>query len=76
VTHEELDALPEVGGFGQREEMRDGRKVTIPVAERSFALFHGPDDPLSVEDRNGSVWMVGWAGGVRYKQRVQRWSST
>ena len=71
MTLEELDALPETGGFEQREELRDGKKVIIPVALEAFALYQGPDDPACVIDEHGVRWLIGWANGVRYKSRIR-----
>lgn len=68
MTQDELDALPECGGIGIREEVIDGRTIKIPFVRESFALYHAPDDPVIVVDRNGTAWSVGWANGVKYKR--------
>lgn len=33
MTQDELDALPEMGLFGQREEIRDGKRVRVPFIQ-------------------------------------------
>jgi len=71
MTHEELDALPETGGFGYREEIRDGIKTRIPVMNPAFALWQKPDEPVSVLDSEGRRWMIGWANGIKYKRRMR-----
>jgi hypothetical protein len=70
MTQAELDALPEDGGFGQEERVIDGRTVRVPVVETVGALFSREGEPGVVTDLHGRCWRVGWANGVRYKQRV------
>lgn len=67
MTQEELDAIPSMGGIGYREETRDGKKVRIPYAEKSFALF----DPVFVTGNDGRCWMVGTYKGIKYKSEVR-----
>lgn len=64
----ELDALPEIGGFGYRDEVRDGKPVRIPVLRPTFALF----DPVVVTDNRGERWMVGTANGKTWKSKMPR----
>ncbi len=68
MTQQELDALPEVGGISQREEIIDGRKVVIPVIEGG-AMFQGLDDGVVVGN-DGQRWMIGQVSGVRSKRRI------
>jgi hypothetical protein len=55
ITQEVLDALPETGGIGQAE---------LPA----LVLFSRADDPVDVAGADGRRYMVGWAGGIRYKR--------
>jgi hypothetical protein len=71
MTQDELDALPEDGLFGEREEIRDGKIVRIPVLETVGALYQGENDIMLIEDRHGRFWTTGWAGGVLYKRRMR-----
>jgi hypothetical protein len=57
ITKEVLDALPEAGGIGQAE---------LPA----LALFSNADDPIDVIGGDGRRYMVGWAGGIRYKRAL------
>ena len=67
MTNEELDSIPEMGGFGCREEIRDGKRVRIPVAALAFALF----DPVQYLDRHGHRWLVGTYRSQTYKSRLR-----
>lgn len=71
MTQEEFDALPDVtGGWGTREEERNGQIVRVPCwSGFAGALFHGPDDPIVTVDRNGQRWMIGRKDGVLVKRR-------
>lgn len=71
MTQQELDALPEDGTFGSRDEMRDGKLIRIPVLFTVGALWSAPDEPEMVRDNTGDYWRVGWAKGVRYKRRMR-----
>ena len=55
ITQEVLDALPETG---------IGRYVPALV------LFSKADDPVDVAGADGRRYMVGWAGGIRYKRAL------
>jgi hypothetical protein len=73
VTQQELDALPTCGGFGQRQEIRDGKTVNVPVMDGYMGpLYQGPDDVMYVRDQHGDLWTTGWAGDVLYKRRIFR----
>jgi len=56
ITQEALDALPETGGIGRH----------LPA----LVLFFKADDPVDVTSANGRRYMVGWAGGIRYKKAL------
>lgn len=71
MTQAELDALPEMGLFGQREEMRDGKLVRVPFLQGPIGvLWTADDEPCMVTDVHGERWRVGWINGVRYKRRM------
>ena len=53
ITQEVLDALPETGGIGNWP---------------GLALFSRADDPVDVTGADHTRYMVGWAGGIRYKR--------
>ena len=65
MTHDELMSLPESGGWDMVE--RDGK--VVPVQRPTLALYAGQDEPFVVADAEGTLWMVGWAGGARYRSR-------
>lgn len=72
MTQDELDALPETGVWGAREEVRDGKTVRVPVLDDVGPLWHGDGDDaiISVTDLDGQNWLIGWAAdGKRYKRR-------
>ena len=77
MTLEELAALPDATiGFGQRIEVRDDRKVVIPVMEGIVGpMWHNDDDPMFIEDEKGRCWSVGWIDGVRYKRRQHQYET-
>jgi hypothetical protein len=54
IAQEVLDALPETGGIGRH----------FP----GLPLFSKTDDPVDVTGANGLRYVVGWAGGIRYKR--------
>jgi len=56
ITQEILDALPETGGIGRH----------MPA----LALFSKEHDPVDVTGADGRRYMVGWAGGIRYKKAL------
>jgi hypothetical protein len=56
ITQEVLDALPETGDSGRH----------VPA----IALFSKADDPVDVAGADGRRYMVGWAGGIRYKRAL------
>jgi hypothetical protein len=56
ITQEVLDALPETGGSGRH----------LPA----LALFSKEHDPVDVTGADGRHYMVGWAGGIRYKKAL------
>jgi hypothetical protein len=56
ITQEALDAFPETGGIGRH----------LPP----LALFSKPDDPVDVTGAHGRRYIVGWAGGIRYKRAL------
>jgi hypothetical protein len=70
MTQDELDALPETGGIGQREEIIDGKRVVVPTMLSALCLYQNPDEPAFVIGNDGRRWMIGWADGVRYKTRL------
>jgi hypothetical protein len=62
VTKDEFDALPDVTQrMGQREEIREGKRVVMPVLMGEPALLWQPSDtgPVLVTDCNGVDWFVG-----------------
>ena len=68
MTYDELDAIPENGGFDVTIR-EDG--VHVPVARRCFALYHAQDDYLFARDRQGRVWSTGTGpDGKKYKNRL------
>lgn len=69
MTQAELDALPESGAIGQREEVRDGRRVTIPYMIGGGALWEDDGDGVFTDSR-GQRWRVGQLNGVRVKQQI------
>jgi hypothetical protein len=71
ITQAELDALPEDGRFGEREEVIDGKRVRVPVLETVGVLWTPDDEPCMVRDIHGDYWTLGWANGVRYKRRMR-----
>lgn len=56
ITQEVLDALPETGGNGRH----------LPA----LVLFSKADDPVDVMGADGRRYLVGWAGGIRYKKAL------
>jgi len=56
ITQEVLDALPETGDSGCHAP--------------AIALFSKADDPADVAGADGRRYMVGWAGGIRYKRAL------
>ncbi len=73
MTVAEAEALPEwPTAVGFREEIRDGRRVHIPVAPNLVAFFMAPDDLFLFEDSQGRFWRTGQYEGVRYKIRSER----
>ena len=40
----------------------------LPETEAALALFSKADDPVDVAGADGRRYMVGWAGGIRYKR--------
>ena len=56
ITQEALDALPETGGVGRH----------LPA----LVLFSKEHDPVDVTGADGRRYMVGWAGGIRYKRAL------
>lgn len=73
MTHAELQAIRDVTPyFGQREEIRDGERVMVPVAtpEPGGDWFVEKDtDPLFVTDANGVEWRLGWLNWERVRRR-------
>ena len=75
MTQAELDALPDAtGGWGTKEEIRDGQRIRIPVFDPGpcpGVLYPVADDePCAVVDAHGERWMLGrGADGVLYKRR-------
>lgn len=72
MTPEELDALPEDGLFGLEEREINGQTVRVPVMQSVGALWADDHDAFHVVDnRDGSVWMVGRGpDGVMRKRRT------
>jgi hypothetical protein len=73
MTHDELMALPENGGFDFEERIVNGAKVKIPIARPSYAMFHQESDPLIIMDLDGSNWtnwMIGRINGKLYRSRM------
>lgn len=65
MTQAELMALPEwPSGFGQRQIVRNGQRIIIPVAP-PLVVFQ---DSCFYIDREGSAWMVGTHNGVKYRR--------
>ena len=56
ITQEVLDALPETSDSG--------------CHLAALALFSKADDPVDVAGADGRRYMVGWAGGIRYKRAL------
>jgi len=56
ITREVLDALPETGGIGRH----------LPA----LTLFSKEHDPVDVTGADGRRYVVGWAGGIRYKKAL------
>lgn len=74
MTQEELDKLPdETPGFGVRIERIDGLDVRVPYQTGGFVgvLWNGEDDPVSVVDVHGDMWMLGWIGNRQVKRRAR-----
>lgn len=71
MTQAELDAIPEDGTFSFREEIRDGRRVRIPVLNCVGVLWTEDDEPCMVRDDAGDYWRVGWFNGTQYKRRMR-----
>lgn len=82
MTHDELMALPENGGFGERvinrgdhdwhEGMEDAcETIRVPYKEpgRVMALA-GKDESMMVTDYRGRSWLVGYIDGVLHRQRT------
>lgn len=65
MTQDELDALPEIGGFDTQGVMRDGVLYAIPVARPNFVL----GDMQFVTDVDGERWAVGRLGSMLVKRR-------
>ncbi len=70
MTNEELDALPEIGGIGQKEVIIDGRHVNIPILH-GMAIYQGSDE-WYVTDTQGQHWMVGYIEGHRVKRKMNQ----
>ena len=70
ITPEELQALPENGGFDTVEKIRDGKKIRSYSMKPAFVL----SDTGIVKDNEGSVWLVGYHDGTRYKSRLKKTS--
>lgn len=72
MTQDELDAIPELpNDFGVRTIERDGKKIMVPVAPDMRVLWQEEDDPRTIEDQQGRVWMVGILDGKRVKRRLR-----
>lgn len=72
-TAAEILALPEGGGFGQRIEERDGKRVAIPIQDPEMCVFSEPDDVLFCADENGDYWKLGrYADGRWFRKRWHR----
>jgi hypothetical protein len=56
ITQEVLNALPETGGIGRH----------LPA----LTLFSKAGDPVDVMGADGRRYVVGWAGGIRYKKAL------
>lgn len=70
MTQDELDALPQTGGYEVRREVRDGKNVEY-VAERAMiALYQPENEECYVVDSFGHRWMLGWHDGQRYKRAL------
>jgi hypothetical protein len=69
ITQAELDALPESGSIGLRDEIRDGVKMRVPFFVNVGALWEDEGDGV-VTDVQGQRWRVGRLNGVRVKQRI------
>jgi hypothetical protein len=70
MTHDELLALPEDGGFKTEEITLDGRKCFRPIANPSHAMSFDDHDPLMVRDLDGGSWMLGRINGVLHRRRA------
>lgn len=74
MTQDELNALPDISQhYGEREEIRNGQRVVIPVLMGSPEMLWQPKDDASfvVRDRDGIEWFVGQRkDGTSAKRRV------
>lgn len=66
MTKAELDAIPEMGGFGYRD---NGDGTRTPFMQPRLALFQPKDEPFIVVDSEGQTWTLGYANGQRWKVR-------
>lgn len=70
MTQDELDKLPQMGGWRVVQEIRDGKKVEFIAEGELFALHHPADEDIVVSDYLGRRWMLGWHDGIRYKRAL------
>lgn len=81
MTHDELMALPENGGFGERVINRGdpgwpkdleavGETIRIPYVRPGKVMAPvAKDEPFSVTDSNGVSWSLGYIDGELHRSR-------
>lgn len=75
-TLEQLQALPEMEGFGRETRIIDGKTVEVPVMPRQPVAFYVDDTtPMQWLESDGAdgavVWRLGqYADGTWFKRRA------
>lgn len=73
MTPEEIEMLPENGGFCATIEPdpRDpSKRIKCFSMRPAFAMKINRDDPIFVWDREGRAWHIGYVLGVKHKARA------